>query len=194
MVDERVRLKCRVPLCEHYGVNLMCPPFVLAPDETRAVLARYQDALLVQRVIPLTAAVVERAFDGASYGDVKAGLSAGPTHSAAAEAPSQADEARTKYDDVLRRGKNEFARLMTALEAEAFGLGFRFAAAFGGGECVLCDSCVGSSGRPCPRPFTARPSMEAVGIDVVATAAAAGLPINLTQVDRPMWTGLLLID
>ena len=26
VVDERVNLKCRVPLCASYGVNLMCPP------------------------------------------------------------------------------------------------------------------------------------------------------------------------
>ena len=36
--------------------------------------------------------------------------------------------------------------------------------------------------------------MEAVGIDVVATAAAAGLTVELPAEDHPAWTGLLLID
>jgi predicted metal-binding protein len=36
--------------------------------------------------------------------------------------------------------------------------------------------------------------MEAVGIDVVATARAAGLDVELPAVDRPSWTGMLLID
>ena len=43
-------------------------------------------------------------------------------------------------------------------------------------------------------PFEARPSMEAVGIDVVATAEAAGLSVELPAEDHPAWTGLLLID
>jgi predicted metal-binding protein len=35
--------------------------------------------------------------------------------------------------------------------------------------------------------------MEAVGIDVVATAAAAGLTVAFPA-QRPSWTGLLLVD
>ena len=68
---------------------------------------------------------------------------------------------------------------MTDLERTAFKLGYRYAAAFSGGECVLCDECVGqASGEQCRHPFEARPSMEAVGIDVVATAEAAGLSVE----------------
>ena len=26
IVDERVRLKCQIPICDSYGKNLMCPP------------------------------------------------------------------------------------------------------------------------------------------------------------------------
>ena len=36
--------------------------------------------------------------------------------------------------------------------------------------------------------------MEAVGIDVVATAEAAGLKLEIPAGDSPRWTGLLLID
>ena len=38
VVDERVRLKCRVPRCSSYGRNLMCPPHVPGPgrDARRA--------------------------------------------------------------------------------------------------------------------------------------------------------------
>jgi len=78
-------------------------------------------------------------------------------------------------------------------------LGCAFAAGFGGGECRLCEACVavqtGTSTRePCRQPFRARPSMEAVGVDVLATAAAAGLPIQMPATDDPVWTGLLLLD
>lgn len=183
MVDERVRLKCRVPLCEHYGSNLMCPPFVPTPDETRAVLARYDKALVVQRGIPLTQAAVTHEFGADGYA---AGRQGGDGRAE--------PDSRGWYDLAVRTSKNEFAEVMTALEAEAFRMGFRFAAAYAGGDCTLCDTCVGQSGAACRHPFAARPSMEAVGIDVVATAAAAGLVVTLTSVDRPMWTGLLLID
>ena len=61
VVDERVNLKCRVPLCSGYGHNLMCPPHVMAADETRGVLRKYDDALVVQLDIPLTAGLRGRA-------------------------------------------------------------------------------------------------------------------------------------
>ena len=51
-----------------------------------------------------------------------------------------------------------------------------------------------STSEPCRKPFRARPSMEAVGIDVLATAAAAGLPVQMPATDDPVWTGLLLLD
>ena len=174
VVDDRVNLKCRVPLCSGYGHNLMCPPAVLKADETRSILGRYGDALVVQLDIPLTQDGVDETFQGRTY----------------AESRSDADELAG-----LRASQNRFAHLMTDLERAAFKLGYRYAAAFSGGECVLCDECVGQdSGEACRHPFEARPSMEAVGIDVVATAEAAGLTVELPAADHPSWTGLLLID
>ena len=174
VVDDRVRLKCRVPLCSQYGHNLMCPPSVMEPGDTRAVLRRYGDALVVQGEIPVTQHDVDELCGGLPQAEAygrKDGLTA------------------------LRDSQNDFAALMTALEADAFKMGYRYAAAFGGGECVLCEECVGQgSGEPCRHPFAARPSMEAVGIDVVATAEAAGLSVELPAEDHPRWTGLLLID
>ena len=174
VVDDRVRLKCRVPLCSSYGHNLQCPPAVMTPDETAGVLARYSDGLVVQGDIPVTQTDVDEACGGLPYAEA---------------------HAATDGLGALRDSQNEFARLMTSLESDAFKLGYRFATAFSGGECVLCEECVGQeSGEPCKHPFAARPSMEAVGIDVVATAEAAGLSIELPAVDNPRWTGLLLID
>ena len=53
IVDERVRLKCQIPICETYGKNLMCPPFMPPVKEFRAALARYDKALIVQLQVPL---------------------------------------------------------------------------------------------------------------------------------------------
>ena len=188
VVDERVNLKCRVPLCASYGVNLMCPPNTPTATEARAVLARYSDTLVVQLDIPLTQAAVDEVFDGIGYAESQApGAAADP-------AGDRGDAQAASYEVRLRHSKNEFARLMTALEAEAFKMGYRFAAAFAGGDCVLCDVCAGVDGQPCKHPFEARPSMEAVGLDVVATAEAAGLVVELPADEHPRWTGLLLID
>jgi predicted metal-binding protein len=174
IVADRVRLKCRVPLCSSYGRNLMCPPNVGEPAEMRAILAEYRLALVVQQAIPATQAEVTDRFGGRTYAEA---------------------HAEPGYEPVAGDSQNRFAALMTALEAAAFKRGLRFAAAFSGGDCVLCPECVGQgSGEPCRHPFAARPSMEAVGIDVVATAAHAGLAVELPAVDHPCWTGLLLLD
>jgi predicted metal-binding protein len=176
VVDERVALKCRVPLCGHYGVNLMCPPHVPSAAETREALKRYTDTLVVQQDIPLSRAAVD------------ATLAEMEQPGAGAAAEDGIDETR------LRDSQNGFAEIMGALEAEAYRMGYRFAAAFAGGDCVLCDVCAGAIGEECRRPGEARPSMEAVGIDVVATAEAAGLRLEIPAGDSPRWTGLLLID
>jgi len=195
VVDERVNLKCRVPLCASYGVNLMCPPNTPTAAETRAALARYSDTLVVQHDIPLTRAAVDEALEGMGYAEAQApGAAAVPGAAAAAGGGHDGGAQTAAYEARLRESQNEFARLMTALEAEAFKMGYRFAAAFAGGDCVLCDVCAGATGEACLHPFEARPSMEAVGIDVVATAEAAGLAVELPADEHPRWTGLLLID
>jgi predicted metal-binding protein len=177
VVDERVRLKCRVPRCSSYGRNLMCPPHVPGPDETRAALARYSDVLIVQRDIAVTQAQVDAALDGKTYAESRA-LGAEDVG----------------CDDEITAAQNAFAKLMSTLESEAFKLGYRFAAAFAGGDCVLCEVCEGIEDGVCRHPFEARPSAEAVGVDVIATARAAGLDVEMPAVDRASWTGMLLID
>jgi predicted metal-binding protein len=195
VVDERVNFKCRVPLCASYGVNLMCPPNTPTAAETRTALARYSDTLVVQLDIPLTQAAVDEALEGMGYAEAQApGTAAGAADAGGNGGGTGGNAQTAAYEARLRDSQNEFARLMTALEAEAFKMGYRFAAAFAGGDCVLCDVCAGANGQPCNHPFEARPSMEAVGIDVVATAAAAGLAIELPADEHPRWTGLLLID
>jgi len=80
-------------------------------------------------------------------------------------------------------------------EREAFRAGFRFAAGLIGGCCRLCEVCVAiDNSRICRFPFRARPSMEAMGIDVVATLEQAGLALAFPVRDRVVWTGLLLLQ
>ncbi|UCE81580.1 MAG: DUF2284 domain-containing protein, partial [Methanobacteriota archaeon] len=49
------------------------------------------------------------------------------------------------------------------------------------------------SGEHCRYPFEARPSMEALGIDVFKTCGNAGLPLYFSSKKRARWTGLILL-
>jgi len=48
IIDERVRLKCLVPLCDKYNQNLMCPPNLPPVVEFQKSLKKYSKALFVQ--------------------------------------------------------------------------------------------------------------------------------------------------
>jgi len=48
VIDERVRLKCLIPLCDKYNQNLMCPPNLPSVEEFRRSLKKYSKALYVQ--------------------------------------------------------------------------------------------------------------------------------------------------
>ncbi len=153
VVDERVRLKCQIPLCDSFGRNLMCPPFLPGIAQFREALARYETAILVQ---------------------VRANLE------------------DTKGDPYLPA--RMLHQLINAGEKYAFESGSRFALGLIGGCCRLCESCVAAdSGRACRHPFKARPSMEAMGIDVQATAEKAGLPFVFPVREYVIWTGLILL-
>ena len=45
-IDERVRLKCSIPLCPYYDKSLHCPPHSPSLDLMRKTLSRYSRALL----------------------------------------------------------------------------------------------------------------------------------------------------
>ena len=82
--------------------------------------------------------------------------------------------------------------VVAELEREVFLAGHYKAFGFGCGPCHLCEECTLTS---CAHPSRARPSMEAAGIDVYATARANGFPIEVvTDHDCPQnYYGLVLI-
>jgi predicted metal-binding protein len=47
VIDGRTSLKCLVPLCRHYGTDLLCPPNVMPVEQFRGIVAQYGGALLV---------------------------------------------------------------------------------------------------------------------------------------------------
>jgi len=88
-----------------------------------------------------------------------------------------------------------------ALELKVFLAGHYKAFAFLCGPCDHCKKCVvlhPKQGKvmACRHPDLARPSMEASGIDVFATARAAGLPIEVVRSTEstPNYYTLVLVE
>jgi predicted metal-binding protein len=80
---------------------------------------------------------------------------------------------------VERRLRRKGRRLLASLERELFLDGYYSAFAMGFGPCNICPSCDLSA--DCKYPEIARPSMEACGIDVYATARGAGFPLRVVR-------------
>lgn len=112
--------------------------------------------------------------------------------------PEQTSKILSEYRKALlvhSKGSHPGLRkLMSELERFAFLKGHYKAFAFCSGPCDLCDEC--NLKGPCRHPREARPSMEACGIDVFGTAAAAGLPIHVAKnrQDETNYYGLLLVE
>jgi predicted metal-binding protein len=83
--------------------------------------------------------------------------------------------------------------IIIELEREIFLAGYYKAFGFGSGPCRLCRQCGPDA---CSNREKARPSMEACGIDVFATARSNGWPIEVVRNRscKENYYGLILID
>lgn len=103
------------------------------------------------------------------------------------------DEYETAY--LLWWGPQHADReLLAEIERSVFLAGHRKAFMMAEGPCRLCSPC--PLEHPCQHPHTARPSMEACGIDVYETAHRAGFPIRVvtSHDDTPNYYSLLLVE
>jgi predicted metal-binding protein len=62
-----------------------------------------------------------------------------------------------------------------------------------GGPCTLCDECAGYRDEVCLLPDKARPSLEALGVDVVALLKKLNLDSEFHN-NKVTWTGMVLIE
>jgi len=168
IVDRRVRLKCMIPVCNYYKRHLLCPPNLMSVDEFAETLKGYEKALILQ---------VESDFDAADKLNMPL-----------------TEEAYRNLEKETRVSEYELKlhRIVNQLETEAFKRGYYFATGLIAGSCKLCTECVGQGGV-CKHPFEARPSMEAMSIDVVETCKRACLPLELSSDRKVRWTGLVLL-
>ncbi|HEB30907.1 MAG TPA: DUF2284 domain-containing protein [Spirochaetes bacterium] len=179
VIDERTRFKCMVPVCDDYGVNLMCPPNVMSVADFARILSRYGVAILLQVGIAIPEKIKNMIEN---------------------ETENIADLYKNKafsdsYHQSLTKARKLLHEIVNKAESAAFSMGYNFAAGLIGGSCRLCGTCVNpGSKEPCRHPFLARPSMEAMGIDVVKTAINAGLPFDIPPKETAVWNGLILID
>ncbi len=147
VVDERVRLKCQVPLCHHYGRCSNCPPYLPDLDFVQRALARFRYAFLFkQEVVPIE-----------DFADSARVVKEGKFHT-------------LKTDEIVAK-----------VETAAFADGYYLTVGFGCGSCRTswCDSllCQMLDSGKCRFPMKARPSMEAMGIDVFNLVAKVGWEI-----------------
>lgn len=174
VVDERVQLKCRFPPCVNYGRNLMCPPFTPSAKEFREILTKYRWALLIQMDVPFNEIGKITKKEGSRIYDL-----------------SNEKETSTIINNKILEDWKKFHALISDIEREAFNSGNYLSLGLVVGSCKLCDSCDVKS--PCRRPFQARPSMEAMGIDVYKTAKNAGFEFGWNR-KCITYNGLILLD
>ncbi len=146
-VDETVTLKCQIPRCFGYGQGAHCPPHTLKPAELRKHLSKFQWAVLFIKDIPPEVVVRNR---------------------------ETVKERVQAYQLVFQ--------IVSQVESMAFYDGHYLAFGFAAGSCrhTFCgreESCLALEGKRCRHSLKARPSMEAVGIDVFKIVAQQGWDI-----------------
>lgn len=184
VVEKRAQTKCLIPRCTSYGRSYTCPPNMPSTAEVREIVGEYRSAVFMQ-------------VDGS--------------------------EEKDGYNEVMRSNYNwcypSVYKLMEAVhntEVRAFDLGWVMAMGFAGGDCRWCEligggieryggdallhanagGCMCDSGNPCMQEYRARPAMEAMSINVLATASNAGMPFYFSGKEKGaiVWNGLVLID
>ncbi len=146
-IDERVILKCSIPPCGHYNRSAYCPPYTPEPEFMRKALSRFNWAILFKHDV----VPVE------DFSDI------------------------TRYYPHGEKQQRKSMEIAAKIELLACADGYHFAMGLGAGSCVdsLCDGklCKMLDSGRCPHILRARPSMEAVGIDVFGLVNTVGWTI-----------------
>jgi len=179
VVEDRVRQKCRMG-CYEFGKSLTCPPHAPPVEDFRQSLRDYHYALLV------------RFRSGAEFGEeIRYSLFRDLIDPSA---PQASKESAVAFLTAWVTETRKLHRVMLDLEQAAFNAGYTFAlTTICGPGCRLCETCNVQEGR-CIHPTMMRFSPEALGINVVKTAADAGIPIHFPAPENPERIAILLID
>ncbi len=146
-MDERVRLKCSVPLCPHYDKNPYCPPRGPSLDLVREAIRRYSWALLFALDVIPPEEFADRSIEREAV--IKWG--------------------RKCFEITGRLETLAFGRGYHL--AMGFGQGSCLKILCGQERCLVLG------GGRCPYPLQSRPSMESTGIDVFRLVTKVGWEI-----------------
>ena len=170
-VDDRVPLKCQIPRCFGYGTGAHCPPNTMTPAELRGYLKDYKWALFFIKEVPSEVIIRDR------------------------ETIKERIEAYLHVFDIV-----------SEVESMAFHDGYYLAFGLGAGSCrhSLCSqqkTCRALEGDRCRHSLKARPSMEAVGIDVYQMVARAeweiypiGSSVKAGEVPKGTLAGIVVVQ
>ncbi len=156
-VDPRVPYKCCIPKCPSFGTCINCPPHAISAEETKKLVECVDHAIFIKM-------------------DVRPDIVAGE-ELAKAIVSGELDPERL----VIQTGRAylTIGKAVAKVESMAFYDGYYLATGFAAGSCkaILCSkfpNCQVLKGKPCRRPYFARPAMEAVGFDAFRMAARIG--------------------
>ena len=107
--------------------------------------------------------------------------------------PKDTKEKVDRFWSAWKKDKAEMLAAVVKLEKEAMSKGYSLAISFVSGSCQLCDKCQTET-RICIHPEMARPSEDAVGVNVKKTAKNAGIEFVFPFPKNPESFALLLID
>jgi predicted metal-binding protein len=169
-IDERVRLKCSIPLCPYYNNCLHCPPHSPSLDLMRKTIDRYAKAVLFAIDIIPADEFSDRSKE----------------REAVAKWAKKCFEITSKLE--------AFAFGSGYHLAMGLGQGSCIKALCGQERCLVLG------GGKCPYPLKSRPSMESVGIDVYRLVRKVGweiYPIYRTvdpmQVPKALAVGIVFV-
>jgi predicted metal-binding protein len=112
-------------------------------------------------------------------------------------APDETAKVISGYENaiLIHADDNDIVNdVIPRLEREIFLAGYYKALGFGSGPCRLCDRC--NTKARCRYPYSARPSMEACGINVFDTVRRNGFSIEVVKSRRQKgdYFGVVLVD
>ena len=170
-IDDRVRLKCSVPLCPYYGKNIYCPPHGPSIELMRKALTRYSQAILFAvGVIPVGEFADRSKERGTAVKWAKKCL----------EITGRIETLAFGSGYYLATGFAQYSCLPILCGQE---------------RCLVLE------GGKCPYPLKARPSMEGVGMDVYRLVTRAGWEIypiyrsvDPKEVPRALSVGIVFIQ
>ena len=146
-IDERVRLKCSIPLCPHYDKNLYCPPQGPSLDLMQKAISRYTWALLFALDVIPPEEFADRSIER---------------------------EAVLKWG---RKGLEITSRIETLAFGRGYYLAMGFGQSSCLRILCGQERCLVLEGGKCPYPLQSRPSMESSGIDVYRLVTRVGWEI-----------------